>query len=64
MEEIDVFKSLRESVDGELAPIVDEREAARLKLIADHKKGEENGKRKFDRQGRPYAAGNVKGNMW
>lgn len=37
MEEIDVFKSLRESVDGELAPIVDEREAARLKLIADHK---------------------------
>ena len=26
MEEIDVFKSLRESVDGELAPIVDERE--------------------------------------
>lgn len=33
MEEIDVFKSLRESVDGELAPIVDEREAARLKLI-------------------------------
>ena len=37
MEEIDVFKSLRESVDGELAPIVDEREAARLKLISDHK---------------------------
>ena len=37
MEEIDVFKSLRESVDGELTPIVDEREAARLKLIAYHK---------------------------
>ena len=37
MEEIDVFKSLRESVDGERTPIVDEREAARLKLIADHK---------------------------
>lgn len=37
MEEIDVFKSLRESVDGVQTPIVDEREAARLKLIADHK---------------------------
>lgn len=30
MEEIDVFKSLRESVDGVQTPIVDEREAARL----------------------------------
>ena len=37
MEEIDVFKSFRESVDGVQSPIVDEREAARLKLIADHK---------------------------
>ena len=37
MEEIDVFKSLRESVDGVQTPIVDAREAARLKLIADHK---------------------------
>ena len=36
MEEIDVFKSLRESADGELTPM-DEREAARFKLIADYK---------------------------
>ena len=34
MDEIDVFKSMRESVDGELSPFVDEKEAARLKLIA------------------------------
>ena len=37
MDEIDVFKSMRESVDGELSPFVDEKEAARLKLIATHK---------------------------
>ena len=37
MEEIDVFKSMRESVDGSLVAEVDEREAARLKLIAEHK---------------------------
>ena len=37
MDEIDVFKSMRESVDGELSPFVDEKEAARLKLIAEHK---------------------------
>ena len=37
MEEIDVFKSFRESEDGERTPIVDAREAARLKLIAGHK---------------------------
>ena len=37
MEEIDVFKSMRESVDGGLIPVEDEREAARLKLIAEHK---------------------------
>ena len=37
MDEIDVFKSMRESVDGELSPFVDEKEAARLKLIATQK---------------------------
>lgn len=37
MDEIDVFKSMRESVDGELSPFVDEKEAARQKLIATHK---------------------------
>lgn len=37
MKEIDVFRSLRESADSELSPFVDEKEAARLKLIADHK---------------------------
>ena len=37
MEEIDVFKSMREAGDSELIPFVDEKEAARLKLIAEHK---------------------------
>lgn len=37
MEEIDVFKSMRESVEDEFSPFVDEKEAARLKLISDHK---------------------------
>ena len=37
MDEIDVFKSMRESVDGELSPFVDEKAAARLKMIATHK---------------------------
>lgn len=37
MEEIDVFKSMREAGDSELSPFVDEKEAARLKLIAEHK---------------------------
>lgn len=37
MEEIDVFKSMREAAEGDMTPFVDEREAARLKLIADHK---------------------------
>ena len=36
MEEIDVFKSMRESVEDEFSPFVDEKEAARLKLIYDH----------------------------
>lgn len=37
MEEIDVFKSMREAVDGELSPFADEKEAERLKLISSHK---------------------------
>ena len=37
MEEIDVFKSMRESVEDEFSPFVDEKETARLKLISDHK---------------------------
>lgn len=31
MEEIDVFKSMREAGDSELIPFVDEKEAARLR---------------------------------